>query len=241
MKVRSKERKPYTGKIPEHLTLDRLHETTRQIFLGSLLGDGCVTRKSPTAKLHFFQEMHCPAQEPYVKWKCRKLSVLRPRFSRKFSQHYDGWQPALTTGQHEMFSKLRGEMYGEDGRKRFLPDDLIEQIDLLGLLVWYLDDGCNGHAPDRNSLKPVIVAKGYREPDREAAIQNLNERLGLRLTPFNHGIRITAWTRDKIWPTWVNLFEKHRFPECMRYKLQLPALRPVGVRSVLDFFRPLET
>lgn len=108
--------------------------STYQVLLGSILGDGCITKNTKKCKNYCFKEMHGPEQREYVAWKGEMLKQLGTIVCGKT-------RPELFTKTMPYFTKLRELVYGNKAEKNRLPDDLFQSTDALGLLVWFLDDG----------------------------------------------------------------------------------------------------
>ena len=119
--------------------------------------------------------------------------------------------------------------------KTNLPFGLIEKMDLLGLMIWYMDDGyagttksgfVNGH---HKSPMPHITAKGYKYEElcQVAEILNKNHDLHLyvRQTKHRDGWNKKVMIPKKDWmilfPLWTNYAKEYNLPECMLYKFNL--------------------
>jgi recombination protein RecA len=108
-----------------------------QIILGSLLGDASISNgKKGKYDCHsIFEVQHCGKQKDYLFWKYEELQDLCSSAPKETS---DGkWR--LRTFHHPFFSNLRRVWYPK-GTKT-VTRCWLNQIGLLGLAVWYMDDG----------------------------------------------------------------------------------------------------
>ena len=149
-------------KLDQTLTLNDFDNTTFQLLIGSMLGDGCIS-KAADCKNYMFCEGHSVKQLDYLQWKADKLSCFMPRWnSRK--------NPLICTVYHPIFTSLRDAFYPSRSKcnKCLMPMELLSKLDLFGLMIWYLDDGYLGTTKTgflsngrRQRPCPSIAAKGW--------------------------------------------------------------------------------
>lgn len=121
------------------------------IFLGSMLGDGHVTRLLGGRKNPSYVENHALDQEAYLRWKMSFWEafglVSSHRYkSKKKSTHQDHF--GFTTRALPELLPWREAFYdrhyptGRQGRRgKHFPEEVIPLLTPLGLAVWYMDDG----------------------------------------------------------------------------------------------------
>ena len=114
-------------------------ETEKQIFYGSILGDGCLFQQTQT-KNYSYSEKHSLKQEAYLRWKVGHLNALKPRV------HYIRDKSAfveemiqLQTSSSEFFTELREELYPKN--IKIVSRSLLDRLQPLGLAIWIMDDG----------------------------------------------------------------------------------------------------
>jgi len=232
--ARSKVNPDNLCKTDHSITIDDLDNTTYQLIIGSVLGDGSIRGKIARGCRNFqFYEGHESKQNDYVDW---KTNILKEQFLAKSWYRKGGKE--MQTASHPIFTLLRDEFYPEriHSRKQIIPMNRIEKLDELGLLIWYLDDGTHGRKKNRLGkvlprLYPTIAAKGWRDDDLEEAVRIINKNLGLEMKvlyskwrcrgreDINKIVRISAKSRDKLMPIWNKLAEEYSIPECFNYKL----------------------
>jgi hypothetical protein len=251
-------------KLDHSLTIDDIDSQTLQILLGSILGDGSIKKNGSGGKSRgknktrnfIFYEGHQGKQFDYVKWKADKLSAFLSRFYGNNPN-----KPELMTVSHPIFSWLRTKFYAAltKSTKSKLPMDVLGRLDLLGLMIWYLDDGYVGCTKDGKRSKnqvskpyPKITAKGYDYNELNALCENLNTRfnLSLHVTKYKHGggwnklVCIDVDDRNKLFPVWRQMAIELGLPSCMYYKLnmhnqELLATENIDRRQKLDFQQAL--
>lgn len=233
-------------KSDHSLRLSDLDNFTFQLLIGSLLGDGCVKKNGHNKNFNvrnlIFNEMHVYPQEPYTEWKAGFLSIFHPRIhtKRRKTNCKRGWtiKCELSTVSHPIFTFLRDKFYASRSRcdKSILPMDILSQLDLFGLMIWYLDDGYLGRPKsgiDKKGRKmkpsPHIVAKGYSYKQLTNLTIALNEKYDLSLyvkknkhrDGINKTVRIPARDRSRIFDQWRAWAIEYQLPECMYYKLNM--------------------
>jgi excisionase family DNA binding protein len=212
---RNKRNDSATCIIDDSLTLNDFNNAVRQCLVGSILGDGCVTKPTKrNCNNYHFSETHYEKQIEYCKWKANFLKDFYPRvypLTKKCQ---------IVTPSHPIFTEIRNAVYKNDNKHR-LPLDLFGELDEFGLLIWYLDDG------GKYGRAQSITSKLFNVDDLTALIIHINKNLGTGLYvkdyPHNGGLMskivISAKDRDFLFPIWNKLFDKYGIPENMRYKI----------------------
>jgi len=211
-------------KLNQNITLDNLDNTTYQVLIGSMLGDGCITKGRKSVAYHF-NEGHGYKQKHYVLWKKDKLCLFEPI----------SYGNQISTPCHSIFTNLRKLFYPSIGDKNSIDLSLIERLDMFGLMVWYLDDGYLGRPKSgvKNNGKhrrtyPHICCKGYSLNNLNNVCSILNKNHGLSLV-VNTSKHRDGWNkhiilnRDKndIFQIWHKLAITTNIPLCMHYKLNM--------------------
>lgn len=210
-------------KLDQSLQLADFDNIHIQVLLGSILGDGCLSPPRRNARNAMFREGHRHGQYEYVRWKAGMLQEFMPRFHGTNPD-----RPELVTASHPIFSRLYRDIYTEgDGHKRTIPLEVAENLDELGLLIWYLDDG------NLDKRFPRICTKLFTRPNLDDTVAVISSSLDLPLTVREHKhkegtcrtVYFPAASRDKIFPVWLRLAEKYELPEVMMYKLRIPPIK----------------
>jgi LAGLIDADG DNA endonuclease family len=203
----------------------------RQIFLGSMLGDGGLYRRGH-GRYYYYAETHGIAQEDYLAWKrglvgegfrsglCHIIDRRKGRTVKK---------PSWTTPSHPIFTELRLQFYAtEFGDKSVISDVVMEELDEVGLMIWYLDDGSAGISSGRPY--PSISAPGWKRECLDKFCEKVNPRLGTRLyvwprQPRPHTENRIILDRDRLVPIWRDIARQYYLPVSMLISFQTTYLR----------------
>jgi len=225
--------------LDESLSVESLDEEVWQVLIGGILGDGCITRQS-SRRLYYYSEVHCGAQRAYLNWKRKQLAVFCP-CKISDGQYTYNEQPAYRsctfhTCSHPLFGTLRCDFYSiknDKGQKTKIPAYVFSRLNLLGFLVWYLDDG---NANTDCGVHLSIAAYLWKRKQLLALLESLNARfqLALYIRPGRRGptVVIPAVSRDRLYPVWQELFDEYSIPACMRYKLPDYTNRKAYLKSI---------
>ena len=120
-----------------------LSDECKQVILGSLLGDGCISIHKGYVNARV-QIRHSIIQDDYMKWKFHKLSEVAPPklqyskqpngFSKNQKVNFMSKAMSELTEIHEIVSKRNTNTLN-------IKRSWLNHIDKLGLLIWWLDDG----------------------------------------------------------------------------------------------------
>jgi len=254
--TRSKVNLDNLRKADYSLTLEKLDNQTRQILLGTILGDASIRHRKPNYQRrgkngrvvqNVYKDAHLyighgASQMEYLQWKVNHLDFI---FKSNPSNKRDGRAVEAQSVQHPLLSKLREGIYGApavDGKrhKSLIPQRVASNLDMLGLLIWYLDDGCILKRPRKDGsyyYGPLSIAvKGYKLTHLEQVVKTLNNNLGLNAYlridkhPYeckhlpeegkiNKTIMFTAAESRRIVKVWQQYADVLDLPSGMRYKL----------------------
>jgi len=169
-----------------------LSEKQIQIIIGSMLGDGCLTKVESSNRNSRFHEIHSSSQASWLKWKQDNLRPINSAYTQKETQALkrldngkivkdldrgDKYkQCVLRTIVHPIFTELESIWYKRDKngdyiykphgklkkRIKTLPENL--QLSPLSMAVWFVDDGSNGQK--RKSCKFSTGGFEYEEVNR---------------------------------------------------------------------------
>jgi len=119
-----------------------IDEDVKQVLLGSLLGDGSLGINKG-GKSAFYREIHSLKQKEYLIWKNQFLKV----FDTKLHEYsiYDSrtdrtYHSILLWSKTNTLLTLYFQNLYKQGKKT-INEDLLNQVGILGLAIWYMDDG----------------------------------------------------------------------------------------------------
>ena len=115
-----------------------LSKEQKELILGSMLGDGHVTRATNGKRNCKFGISHCEKQLPYLKWKYNQIKNFVPN-----NIHEDTHKSSFSKGKrfrfytiyHKDFNYFRNIFYPNDNK-------IVSKFKLtpLSLAIWYFDD-----------------------------------------------------------------------------------------------------
>lgn len=111
----------------------RFSEAQKQVILGGLLGDATCQKDGRYSFAHGLK------QEYYGDWKAKAIGgvgLTKSDCKGGFGTLCKLWRSV----RHPYFKQLRSETY--NGRTKFITLGLLNQLDKLGIAVWFMDDGC---------------------------------------------------------------------------------------------------
>lgn len=193
----------------------------KQIVLGSLLGDSSifVTNKNSAR----YSCLHCKAQKDYLLFKnelLRSIShsgvkkVLYPKTPPGSNKTYNEEQFLIRTKTLSCLKYYRDLCY--QGGSKSINTTWLDELDALGLCVYYLDDG--SLYDDRNA---VFSMNGFNTSSKSIFMDWMKAKFGLECNLCSDGNRIIL---NKEYTTKLHAIIKDYVPKCMQYKI-IPALR----------------
>jgi recombination protein RecA len=203
----------------DHLAISssrRLTDEHMQFVYGSIMGDGSVRKKGGGGgQLRF---SHGPKQRAYLQYKIDAFGGL----AGKVLEKSDGKSFCDLTPLEEL------RRFADYRKDYLIPQEIADNLDILGLAIWYLDDGTfAGHSDKWGNGKSVIYSVKWK--NREIMLPAL-ERLGLRATLREKGFVFDAENTEKLHQMICRVV-----PECMAYKLA------PRFRHLFDYQPPLVT
>lgn len=179
-----------------------LSEVQKQVLIGTLLGDGHISKQ--LKRLEFG---HSIKQFEYLYWKNNVFENFS-NYEKPSSNEKICW---ATTRTDNLFEKYRDIFYPDD--KKIIPEDVLNQIEPLGLAVWYMDDGSS------NGSRIILCTDAFSQKDVINAKEILNKRFDLSFRHSNSDNRLFI-SNYKDASKFVELI-KDKVISSMQYKLHL--------------------
>lgn len=190
----------------------KLSNRQKNILIGSLLGDGCLT-PNQWNKNYRFQVEQNESHAGYVNWLYKEFQewvLSKP----VFRSYRDSWRfrtishPELTGMHHEFYS----------GNVKILPGHIKELLNNpLSLAIWAMDDGCLMTRGDGFTFNTQSFSKKENEKLREC----LAENFGLSHTSLHRDKnKFRIYVRTKSLNRLCKLIKAHILPEFI-YKLPI--------------------
>ncbi len=117
-------------------------------LVGSLLGDGTMRMGKGAVNANFKVEQGL-VQKEYVIWKYEILKPLvftEPKISYRYNVQKEKYPKSwwFITIRHPLLTEIYNMFYIPQGYKtgrKIIPENIINELDALGLAVWIMDDG----------------------------------------------------------------------------------------------------
>lgn len=192
------------------------------IFLGSLLGDGSIS-KNPRAYSFYFQEGHTLKQEDYLRWKINQIKEIKFKFSR--ISRFDPRDNKIYKGivvysiSAPLFEKY-WKLFYPNGKK-VITQKILNQLSPLSLAVWMCDDGNY----DPSHFRCSLSTNKFTIQENKLIVDFLKEKFNIickikkvkkRKYPE---IYLDVKNSDKFLRLLKPAFIKYEIPKCMWYKL----------------------
>jgi hypothetical protein len=186
-----------------------------QIILGSLMGDGNLRKECANVR---FQEGHSLDQTDYLLWKFKNLKSLEPKIGiYKFITKRYGLKQEIKmwTRVNTILNDFHNLFYKRD--KKIITIKNLNKLDILGLLIWYLDDGTyyysskNGNGSIRLGIKDKTIQKRVQKW--------FKKRYKLDFRYDTYGLRLCKNDTNKFLKMVKPVFDKFKLPISLNYKL----------------------
>ena len=158
---------------------------------------------------------HSEKQKEYLEYKHSILDkyelaspIIQYRINNsRYSRELTGFR--LKSRLHPIFTNIRMKYYDLEGHKRVFKE-FVEDIDVLGLAIWYMDDGY----VTKNSC--VFSTCSFTIKEQEVLAEILLRKFDLH---FNVGVMDNSmYLQARDFPKFVELIKSHVIPS-MQYKL----------------------
>lgn len=116
----------------------KLSSLQKEVLLGTILGDGCLT-PNYWGKNYRLQICHCKKQKQLVTWKhniFKNFTLSKPSYCK----NRKAWE--FKTISHPEFTEFYKIFYPQ--QKKLIPSTILPSLTPLSLAVWFMDDGARG-------------------------------------------------------------------------------------------------
>ena len=189
-----------------------------QVVIGSILGDGCISRKNKKYDYYCLSIKHGIKQYDYTMYKYNILKNLclppitklridnRPKFK-------DSIQVILETCSNPLFKEYRKKWYKP---KKIICIEDLYKLKGLGIAIWYMDDGyLSGKHPT-----PNLSTNCFSIEDLKEIVKFFKIKFNINCTiQGNKIIHVRVESREKF----ISLIKPY-IPKSMIYKVRLKSL-----------------
>jgi len=206
------------GKFVEQRENPIISDDCRQVLLGSIIGDGCLSHGNGIN--YYLEETHSKKQREYLAWKNTFLKELNAKMKQKIflilGKRYEGFK--LQTSSFPFLTEYRKLFYHNS--KKTISIRILNQINELGLAVWYLDDG---HVvPNTNLI--TLSTDSFSHKEHIIIRRWLKKQYGVypKISKRGGKYYYMCFGRkdsDIILSIFKEIFSKYNVPKSMWYKL----------------------
>src|SRR5699024_5777695 len=172
-------RKWYEESIPD-FSPTKIQE---QIILGSLLGDGGISKGGKRSINYYYQEHFGDSQKEYRQWKLSKMNGLNFNINGNY----------LRSGSHPYFTNLHRVLY-PNSVKRLTSKYLLKCNHPIFLTSLYLDDGSLTVSYHYNKKKHtvychpsiILYTLNFTKSENELLANHLNRTFGIQFVVSSH-------------------------------------------------------
>lgn len=181
-----------------------------QVLIGSLLGDAYLSKNSAGNIIGGFT--HCVKQKDFVlhKYEILKNICSQPRIKKLKDERFkvkEYEQISVTIRSFANLKNIYNNFY-EEGKK-IVKKEILEQLDGLGLAIWFMDDGSNA------KYGYILCTNGFNNNDRKVIQEVFKNKFNLETTIRKTGeIYIKAESKE----IFKSLIQPYIIPS-MQYKL----------------------
>lgn len=218
-----------------------LNERQYQIFLGSMLGDGCIAKNFSNGGLCRFENSQSKYdhdskdKKSYVEWLAREFYEYDSEIMNQVVKSAGIVREIVGDGQHEryvlfvknlrLWEMLEAQWYVPRHdhprwkRRKIVPQNIT--LTPLSLCVWYMEDGSN-YAKDANI---TLETQGFTPEEVDFLIERLDKDLSIKakLKKTKKPDQFRIYVGRKSYFDFIEFVRPHVQWDCFQYKLDTSA------------------
>lgn len=216
-KTKTRISRALTSKDPENLS-KIFTKDCKQVLFGSILGDASLIVDGINC---YFEEVHSIKQRDYLRWKYIFLKLFNAKTKSKQFKNYKlnkiYRQFLLRTSSSPTLTEFHNQFYPNG--KKTITINILNQLDELGLAIWYLDDG---HITLLENLV-IWSTDNYTYKEHLLIQEWFNKRLKVypKISKRKGRCYLTFNRKDSeiLLSIFKKVFKEYNIPESMFYKL----------------------
>ena len=196
-------------------SIEETHELT-QLIIGSILGDGSLSKIEGSKRHSRLRIAHCLEQEDYCKWKSdilKKHDLLASiKYCHTFDTRFkdpDYTLIKLSSFSHPIITKYREFFYPNNKTKSIVMSE-VEKIEALGLAIWFMDDGT------RTKYSMALYTNSFTLDELLPLVNFLKLKFDLEFTLQKSSV---LYLKTRSWNRFRELVSPYIVP-CMQYKIR---------------------
>lgn len=188
----------------------------KEMIIGTLLGDGCITPHGGKNKSYRLTISHCEKQKDLVLTKKAILGNFVNNVRKKIDKRGNSTMYEFTTVTHNEF-KFYYDLFYNNGKKE-IKDSLINYITPRSLAFWIMDDG----SFDKRKFTSRLHTEGFNEAE------NIKLQSFLK-AGFNVKSKVCKYNRNGKEYCYISINKENTiklskiveeyFVDCMKYKI----------------------
>ena len=180
----------------------RKDPVARQLIIGSLLGKARIVRKGRTFVL---REERGSRIKDYLRW---KTSILKIGYSER------GRSVLIWSRNHPYLLELHTYHFDASGNIK-TTSGLLDAVDDIGLLVWYIDRG----SYEVRSQTCRLGLRNTDSPTKKMVTEWFRTKWGIEPTPTKSGLRFGVKETEKLLTLLYPMFRQYALPQCVVEKM----------------------
>lgn len=129
----------YNGRKYDILRQTPINSIQKQLIVGTLLGDGCLTKHSKNGNF-CLSISQCEKQAQFFHWKIAMMDPFINGWYRSVDKRRNSVMLQTKTITHQDLNMF-GNMFYDHNRIKHVPDNLDIYLTPLALAIWIMDDG----------------------------------------------------------------------------------------------------
>jgi len=198
----------------------------REIIIGSLLGDACLMKHRVHCRL---DETHSSEQKDYLREKYKHLNIP---YSESYLEYFDErWNCRIRS--HRVRTRVNHllnefEDFYDSDRKKHILEKYLNELGILGLSIWFMDDGyisnhdyrCVLHTDCFTFEEVNLASRWFKEKwDLDSTVTRRSGRNNQFIISFNKKV-VHRWFIENLYIKLVDGKKKFVFPSNDAFKTE---------------------
>lgn len=187
----------------------------KEMIVGTLLGDGCISPHGRKNKSYRLMIGHCEKQKDLVFWKKAMLGNFVNVVSKREDKRKNSIMYTFNTVVHDEFKFYYNLFY--ENHQKIIRTELINYVTPLSIAVWFSDDGSIN-----KNVNMRLATDGFTKKENEFLQEMLKTKFGIRCkicTYIRHENEFHFLSFNKVNSELLTELIKPYVIDCMKYKI----------------------